>query len=173
MLETSYVFRDLIPSFDNGNPKPSPALARRSLRKDVRRPRAAGREPFVTWSRNSVIEGGFPHSEIFGSKLVRSSPKLIAAYHVLHSLSAPRHPPNALKTLDRSHHQYPSTRRERTLFSLVSQSSHPFHSRETHITERPAFFTSRDRTGQRKQKLESFGSADECLAKRSSPRFAS
>ena len=58
--------------------------------------------------RNSVIEGGFPHSEIRGSKLVRSSPRLIAAYHVLHRLSAPRHPPNALKSLDRSHHQCPS-----------------------------------------------------------------
>src|SRR5215203_5915868 len=49
------------------------------------------------------VEGGFPHSEILGSKLVRSSPRLIAAYHVLHRLSAPRHPPNALKALDRSH----------------------------------------------------------------------
>src|SRR3981189_97846 len=58
--------------------------------------------------RNSVIEGGFPHSEIRGSKLVRSSPRLIAANHVLHRLSAPRHPPNALKSLDRSHHQCPS-----------------------------------------------------------------
>src|SRR5438067_10159710 len=56
----------------------------------------------------TVIEGGFPHSEIFGSKLVRSSPKLIAAYHVLHRLSAPRHSPNALKSLDRSHYQCPS-----------------------------------------------------------------
>jgi hypothetical protein len=54
-----------------------------------------------------VIEGGFPHSEILGSKLVRSSPRLIAAYHVLHRLSAPRHPPNALKTLDRSHLRCP------------------------------------------------------------------
>ena len=52
--------------------------------------------------------GGLPHSEIHGSKLVRSSPWLIAAYHVLHRLSAPRHPPNALKSLDRSHHQCPS-----------------------------------------------------------------
>src|SRR3954449_6749018 len=50
-----------------------------------------------------IVEGGFPHSEIPGSKLVRSSPRLIAAYHVLHRLSAPRHPPNALKALDRSH----------------------------------------------------------------------
>ena len=53
------------------------------------------------------IEGGFPHSEIRGSKLIRSSPRLIAAYHVLHRLSAPRHPPNALKTLDRSHDRCP------------------------------------------------------------------
>src|ERR1700710_1724748 len=54
------------------------------------------------------IEGGFPHSEIRGSKLVRSSPRHIAAYHVLHRLSAPRHPPDTLKALDRSHHQCPS-----------------------------------------------------------------
>ena len=55
--------------------------------------------------------GGFPHSEILGSKLVRSSPRLIAAYHVLHRLSAPRHPPDALKSLDRSHYQCPSSMR--------------------------------------------------------------
>src|SRR5215210_6919483 len=54
-----------------------------------------------------IVEGGFPHSEILGSKLVRSSPRLIAAYHVLHRLSAPRHPPNALKTLDHSHDRCP------------------------------------------------------------------
>jgi hypothetical protein len=44
----------------------------------------------------TIVGSGFPHSEIFGSKLVRSSPKLIAAYHVLHRLSEPRHPPCAL-----------------------------------------------------------------------------
>ena len=54
-----------------------------------------------------IVEGGFPHSEISGSKPVRDSPNLIAAYHVLHRLSAPRHPPNALKTLDRYHYQCP------------------------------------------------------------------
>jgi hypothetical protein len=59
-------------------------------------------------SVQDTLAGGFPHSEIFGSKLVRNSPKLIAAYHVLHRLSAPRHPPNALKTLDHSHCRYPS-----------------------------------------------------------------
>ena len=42
---------------------------------------------------------GFPHSEIPGSKLVCSSPRLIAACHVLHRLSAPRHPPYTLSSL--------------------------------------------------------------------------
>ena len=45
--------------------------------------------------------GGFPHSEISGSKPARGSPKLIAACYVLHRLSVPRHPPNALLTLVR------------------------------------------------------------------------
>ena len=52
--------------------------------------------------------GGFPHSEIAGSKGIRTSPTLIAAYHVLHRLCMPRHPPIALKTLDHSHCQCPS-----------------------------------------------------------------
>ena len=43
---------------------------------------------------------GFPHSEISGSKCIGNSPELIAAYHVLHRLSVPRHPPNALVVLD-------------------------------------------------------------------------
>ena len=43
--------------------------------------------------------GGFPHSEISGSKLICSSPKLIAAYHVLHRLLMPRHSPCALISL--------------------------------------------------------------------------
>src|SRR6185369_1245916 len=42
---------------------------------------------------------GFPHSEIPGSKLVCSSPGLIAAYRVLHRLLAPRHSPYALSSL--------------------------------------------------------------------------
>jgi hypothetical protein len=62
----------------------------------------------VAWIHDTVAEGGFPHSEILGSKLVRSSPRLIAAYHVLHRLSAPRHPPDALKALDRSHDRCPA-----------------------------------------------------------------
>jgi hypothetical protein len=54
---------------------------------------------------------GFPHSEILGSKPVRGSPGLIAAYYVLHRLHAPRHPLNALKALDRSHYQCPQPSR--------------------------------------------------------------
>ena len=42
---------------------------------------------------------GFPHSEISGSMLICSSPKLIAAYHVLHRLLMPRHSPCALISL--------------------------------------------------------------------------
>jgi len=42
------------------------------------------------------LRGGFPHSEIRGSKLIRSSPRLIAAYHVLHRLLEPRHSQDAL-----------------------------------------------------------------------------
>ena len=41
---------------------------------------------------------GLPHSEISGSRPVCSSPELVAAYHVLHRLQKPRHPPSALVT---------------------------------------------------------------------------
>ena len=68
----------------------------------------------------SEVEGGFPHSEILGSKLVRSSPRLIAAYHVLHRLSAPRHPPNALKALDRSHDRCPPLGRVHDLTEVAA-----------------------------------------------------
>jgi hypothetical protein len=43
-----------------------------------------------------LIRTAFPHSEISGSKVVCTSPELIAADHVLHRLSAPRHPPLTL-----------------------------------------------------------------------------
>ena len=46
-----------------------------------------------------ITPRGFPHSEIPGSTLVCSSPRLIAAYHVLHRLLVPRHPPSALTSL--------------------------------------------------------------------------
>ena len=40
-----------------------------------------------------------PHSEISGSQLICSSPKLFAACHVLHRLLMPRHSPCALISL--------------------------------------------------------------------------
>ena len=43
-----------------------------------------------------VRPAGFPHSEIYGSQDICSSPQLIAAYHVFHRLLVPRHPPCAL-----------------------------------------------------------------------------
>jgi hypothetical protein len=50
--------------------------------------------------KNNRISGGFPHSDISGSKPIPGSPKLNAGYHVLHRLLLPRHPPNALFALD-------------------------------------------------------------------------
>ena len=50
--------------------------------------------------RYAVIAGlqpaGLSHSEIRGSKVICTYPRLIAAYHVLHRLREPRHPPDAL-----------------------------------------------------------------------------
>ena len=40
--------------------------------------------------------GGFPHSDIRGSKIALISPRLFAECHVLHRLLSPRHPPDAL-----------------------------------------------------------------------------
>ena len=51
------------------------------------------------WRYGGITRRGFPHSDIPGSKLVCSSPRLIAAYRVLHRLLAPRHSPYALSSL--------------------------------------------------------------------------
>ena len=50
-----------------------------------------------------TLRAGFPHSEICGSKVAHTFPQLIAACHVLHRLCMPRHPPNALKSLENHH----------------------------------------------------------------------
>ena len=47
----------------------------------------------------SITSGGFPHSDICGSRDICSSPQLIAACHVLLRLPVPRHPPYALLCL--------------------------------------------------------------------------
>ena len=43
-----------------------------------------------------IASGGLPHSDIRGSRDICSSPRLFAAYHVLHRLREPRHPSCAL-----------------------------------------------------------------------------
>src|SRR5205807_7150217 len=50
-------------------------------------------------SNQDTLTGGLPHSEIPGSTIARISPGLFAACHVLHRLSVPRHPPDALVML--------------------------------------------------------------------------
>ena len=71
------------------------------------------------FSMGYPLPGGLPHSEIPGSTIARISPGLFAACHVLHRLSVPRHPPDALQTLDlncaysksKSHHSLLSAMR--------------------------------------------------------------
>ena len=89
-----------------------------------------------------TLAGGLPHSEIHGSKLVRSSPCLIAAYHVLHRLLAPRHPPNALLSLDHSHYLY-------------SQRSHPWPNAESALAFGKAKCGGATASGSKNQSLQS------------------
>ena len=62
------------------------------------------RVPYITlWIHVMFCDSssqGFPHSEIRGSKLICSSPRLIAACHVLHRLLMPRHSLYALVRLN-------------------------------------------------------------------------
>ena len=54
---------------------------------------------WIQYAVHEVFSCGFPHSEICGSWDICSLPQLIAAYHVFHRLSVPRHPPCALVRL--------------------------------------------------------------------------
>ena len=62
------------------------------------------RVPRITLWIHVTLHGsspwGFPHSEICGSKLICSSPQLIAACHVLRRLLMPRHSLQALLCLN-------------------------------------------------------------------------
>ena len=58
--------------------------------------------PAYVFSWRYSLRSGLPHSDIHGSTPARGSPWLFAACHVLHRLLVPRHPPNALVTLDHS-----------------------------------------------------------------------
>jgi hypothetical protein len=67
-LKPPILFGDLIPSLDNRKSK--------TLRPG---PDHFWSNPKTRGLGVPAIEGGFPHSEIRGSKLLRSSPRLIAA----------------------------------------------------------------------------------------------
>jgi hypothetical protein len=85
--------------------------------------------PAYEFSRRYRRSGGLPHSEIHGSMPARGSPWLIATCCVLHRLSVPRHPPDALQTLDligvysksKSPHNECATRRSKPTWELITQ----------------------------------------------------
>ena len=54
---------------------------------------------FLTRGMTGLQPAGLSHSEIGGSKGICTYPQLFAAYHVLHRLQEPRHPPYALHYL--------------------------------------------------------------------------
>ena len=82
---------------------------------------------------------GLPHSEIFGSKVICTYPKLIAAYHVLHRLWEPRHPLCALSyfLLSIAFCAYGNA-----FFDLLSILLFYFHFSSTHVNMHFHFFFS-------------------------------
>ena len=74
----------------------------------LRSPPTIGRIP-------ALQAGGLSHSEIRGSRDICSYPRLIAAYHVLHRLHEPRHPPCALY-----YFRFPAKRPDAHTFSSSS-----------------------------------------------------
>jgi hypothetical protein len=54
--------------------------------------------------RHGITRAGLPHSDIPGSKVVCTYPRLFAACRVLHRLLVPRHPPYALSSLTKNLH---------------------------------------------------------------------
>ncbi len=63
----------------------------------------------------SITSARLPHSEIPGSTVVCTSPELIAAYHVLHRLQTPRHPPYALSSLTKKNQKFAQLKSVMTL----------------------------------------------------------
>ena len=66
---------------------------------DVSVPRVGLHSLCIQLRITGLQPAGFSHSETRGSKGVCPSPRIIAAYHVLHRLLVPRHPPCALCSL--------------------------------------------------------------------------
>ncbi len=63
---------------------------------------------------------GLSHSEIRGSKVICTYPRLVAAYHVLHRLNEPRHPPYALSYFRLDRTGKPKGRRPLILSAVLS-----------------------------------------------------
>src|SRR5437764_1462430 len=103
-------------------------------------------------SAQDTLAGGLPHSEIPGSTIARISPGLFAACHVLHRLSVPRHPPDALSlrlsaTPNGKHHpdtriqvsELRSTPVRQTLLSEDTTGSHRQSARQTGLAAAHGF----------------------------------
>src|SRR5437870_7089727 len=87
-------------------------------------------------SDQDTLAGGLPHSEIPGSTIARISPGLFAACHVLHRLSVPRHPPDALLSRFSRHtqRQRPSSA---AILSVQKTLRDGTHRPETPLSEKP------------------------------------
>ena len=68
---------------------------------------------------DGLLPPGLSHSEIPGSMVICTYPRLIAAYHVLHRLNEPRHPPCALSYFLSTLLPATTGRRRRPYFSCV------------------------------------------------------
>ena len=82
---------------------------------------------------NNEHSGGFPHSDIHGSKPIPGSPWLNAGYHVLHRLLLPRHPPNALFALDLIQKEQGSRPRSKVRLSCVKSMYFSRHSKSVDL----------------------------------------
>ena len=68
--------------------------------------------------------GGLSHSEIRGSRVICTLPRLIAAYHVLHRLHEPRHPPCALNYFLYASARSPKGKARSPYFSCIVYMDH-------------------------------------------------
>ena len=68
--------------------------------------------------------GGLSHSEIRGSRVICTLPRLIAAYHVLRRLHEPRHPPCALSYFLYASARFQSRKARSPYFSCIVYMDH-------------------------------------------------
>ena len=81
--------------------------------------------PRLAWM--TVLQtAGLSHSEISGSMVICTCPELFAAYHVLHSLDEPRHPPCALSYFFRYPYLHKKDMDVAHTFSCIVLSQHTY-----------------------------------------------